>query len=91
MPWLLATAERGLAPDVPAPTRLRAEMLCAAIDDFARTTAERFHGGEAAPTAELLQRYARDHLREGAVSGAGYYRRSRSPGLFSLTDSSRKR
>ena len=66
MPWLLGMAERGLAADVPAPTRLRAEMLCAAIDDFARTTAERFHGGAAAPTAELLERYARDHLREGA-------------------------
>jgi hypothetical protein len=92
MPWLLATAERGLALDVPAPTRLRAEMLCAAIDDFARTTAERFPGGEAAPTAELLERYARDHLRKAAVSGAGYYRRSPSRGLLSLTDSgSRKR
>jgi hypothetical protein len=66
-------------------------MLCAAIDDFARTTAERFHGGEAAPTAELLERYARDHLREGAVSGAGYYRRSRSPGLLSLTDTGSKK
>jgi hypothetical protein len=87
MPWLLGMAERGLATDVPAPTRLRAEMLCAAIDDFARTTAERFHGGQAATTAELLERYARDHLREGAVTGAGYYRRSRSPALLSLTDS----
>jgi hypothetical protein len=63
MPWLLRMAKLGLAPDVPASTRLRAEMLCAAIDDFARTTAERFHGGATAPTAELLQHYARDHLR----------------------------
>ena len=54
MPWLLGMAERGLAADVPAPTRLRAEMLCAAIDDFARTTSERFQGGATAPTAELL-------------------------------------
>jgi hypothetical protein len=66
MPWLLGMAERGLADDVPAPTRLRAEMLVAAIDDFARTTAERFHGGQAAPTAELLERYAGDHLRAAA-------------------------
>ena len=66
MPWLLGMAEQGLAADVPAPTRLRAEMLCAAIDDFARTTAERFHGGATAPTGELLQLYARDHLRADA-------------------------
>jgi hypothetical protein len=66
MPWLLRIAQRGLAADVPAPTRLRAEMLCAAIDDLARTTAERFHGGATAPTADLLQDYARDHLRERA-------------------------
>jgi hypothetical protein len=66
--WLLGMAERGLAADVPAPTRLRAEMLCAAIDDFARRTGERFHRGATAPTAELLELYARDHLRD--VSGA---------------------
>ena len=68
MPWLLGMAERGLGEDVPDPTRLRAEMLCAAIDDFARTTAERFHDGAAAPTAELLALYARDHLQDGAGS-----------------------
>ena len=70
MPWLLGMAERGLAADVPAPTRLRAEMLCAAIDDFARTTSERFQGGATAPTAELLDQYARDHLRDGARPAA---------------------
>jgi Ion channel len=64
MPWLLGMAQRGLADDVSAPTRLRAEMLCAAIDDFARTTAERFHGEVDAPTAVLLERYASDHLRD---------------------------
>jgi hypothetical protein len=71
MPWLLGMAQRGLAADVPVPTRLRAEMLCLAIDDFARTTAERFHtGGVSGPTAELLERYAHDHLREGAGPAA---------------------
>ena len=64
MPWLLGMAQRGLADDVSAPTRL-AGMLCAAIDDFARSTAERFHGGVGVPTAVLLERYARDHLRDG--------------------------
>ena len=91
MPWLLGMAEQGLAPDVPAPTRLRAEMLCAAIDDFARTTAERFHGGESAPTAELLERYAQDHLRDAAMSPDGSDRGSRSPGLLSLTGSGSRR
>ncbi len=79
MPWLLGMAERGLAADVPAPTRLRAEMLCAAIDDFALTTAERFHGGATAPTAELLQLYARDHLREGARAAVVERVRSSAP------------
>ena len=68
MPWLLGMVGRGLAADVPAATRLRAEMLSAAIDDFARTTAERFHGGTEAPTAELLERYARDHLGDVRAS-----------------------
>jgi len=66
MPWLLALADEGPAGDVAAPTRLRARMLHAAIDDFARSTARRFHGGDAGTTAELLEHYARDHLCEPA-------------------------
>jgi len=66
MPWLLGLAQRGLEVDVPAPTRLRARMLCAAIDDFAHTTAERFHDGAVAQTADVLALYARDHLQDGA-------------------------
>jgi len=66
MPWLLALADEGLTDDVSAPTRLRARMLRAAIDDFARSTAKRFHGGDSGTTAELLEQYARDHLCEPA-------------------------
>jgi hypothetical protein len=64
MPWMLALADQGLDGDVAAPTRVRARMLHAAIDDFARATARRFHGGDSGTTAELLARYARDHLCE---------------------------
>jgi len=67
MPWLLGLAEHGLGEDVPDATRLRARMLCAAIDDFAHTTTQRFHDGAVAPTADLLALYARDHLQEGAA------------------------
>ena len=66
MPWLLALADQGLAGNVAAPTRLRARMLHAAIDDFASTTARRFHGGHSGTTADLLEHYARHHLCEPA-------------------------
>jgi ion channel len=69
MPWLLELVDRSVSDRVPAPTRLRARMLRAAIDDFGRTTATRFHGAGAPDTAALLARYARDHLRE-PVAGA---------------------
>ena len=51
MPWLLALADHGPTGDVAAPTRLRARMLHAAIEDFARSTARRFHGGHSGTTA----------------------------------------
>jgi hypothetical protein len=62
MPPLLRLAEAGCSEDVPEPVRLRATMLRAAIDDFARTTADRFHRSAAEGTHELLDDYARDHL-----------------------------
>jgi hypothetical protein len=62
MPALLRLAEAGCAEDVPEPVRLRATMLRDAIGDFARTTAERFHGSAAEGTGELLSDYAHDHL-----------------------------
>jgi hypothetical protein len=62
MPSLLRLAEAGCADDVSEPVRLRATMLRDAITDFARTTAERFHGSTAEATEELLDDYARDHL-----------------------------
>ena len=71
MPSLLRLAEAGCAEEAPAPVRLRATMLRDAIGDFARTTAQRFHGSAAEDTDELLADYARDHLLEDATGGAG--------------------
>ena len=62
MPALLRLADAGRAEGVAEPVRLRATMLRDAIDDFARTTAERFHGSAAEGTEELLDDYAQDHL-----------------------------
>ena len=75
MPSLLRLAEAGCGEGVPGPVRLRATMLRDAIDDFARTTAIRFHGSAAEDTEELLDDYARDHLLEGATGDAS----ARSP------------
>jgi hypothetical protein len=63
MPWLLELADRGAAREVPSATRLQSRMLRAAIDDFATTTATRFHGDTSGATADLLSRYGADHLR----------------------------
>jgi len=71
MPWLLALADHGLGEKVPPRTRLRARMLRAAIDDFARTTAQRFQSGDVGTTAELLAAYARDHRHCGELRSAG--------------------
>jgi hypothetical protein len=62
MPALLRLAEAGRAEGVPEPVRLSATMLRDAIDDFARTTSDRFHRSPAESTEELLDDYARDHL-----------------------------
>lgn len=62
MPSLLSLAEAGRAEGCPEQVRLRAEMLRIAIDDFASTTATRFHGSRAESTSELLADLARDHL-----------------------------
>lgn len=62
MPALLSLAEEGRAREASDAARLRATMLRTAIDDFARTTAIRFHGSRAESTEELLADYARDHL-----------------------------
>jgi hypothetical protein len=68
MPWLSLLAEQGLGADVPPRTQLRARMLRGAIDDFARTTAQRFRPREAGgTTAQLLAAYARDHRQRGEL------------------------
>jgi hypothetical protein len=62
-PYLRELAERGQRDHAAPRARLRARLLSEAIDDFAATTAERFHGTRAESTDELLRAYARDHLR----------------------------
>ena len=61
MPYLQRLAEGGAEPDVAAQSRLRAAMLRDAVDDFAATTADRFHRPGERSTSEILQAYARDH------------------------------
>jgi hypothetical protein len=62
MPSLLRLAEAGCSSGIAEPVRLRATMLRDAIEDFALTTAERFHGSAAESVEELLDDYAHDHL-----------------------------
>lgn len=64
-PHLLELARRGAEPGRPDRVRLRATMLHEAVDDFARTTAERFHRARGKSTKEALRGYARDHLQDG--------------------------
>jgi hypothetical protein len=63
MPTLLELAERGSEERLATAVHLRAAMLTDAIRDFARTTAQGFHGRHSDSTAELLAEYARDQLR----------------------------
>jgi len=62
MPDLVELADLGVRPGNPSPIRLRASMLQEAIDDFARTIAERFLSGQDHTTSEALQAFERDHL-----------------------------
>lgn len=58
LPWLLELVEHTLQEDVPPRTRLRARMLRAAIDDFARTASDGFRADGATTTAERLAAFA---------------------------------
>ena len=69
MPYLLALAERGISGPLGPGGTLRAAMLRQAIDDFAHTTAELFHGQPSRSAAEVLDAYARDHLQAPASRG----------------------
>ena len=65
MPYLLNLAERGASDSTPPSVRLRAVMLRGAIEDFALTTAELFHGRQSPSAATaVLDAYARDHLQK---------------------------
>ncbi len=61
--YLFELAERGDADGRALGVRLRATLLREAVDDFARTTASRFHGHTSDSTAEVLSAYTRDHMR----------------------------
>jgi hypothetical protein len=64
MPYLWRLAQQGAREEVDKRARMRAVMLRDAVADFAQTVAERFHGDPAEGTQELLDAYARDHLRD---------------------------
>jgi hypothetical protein len=58
-------------------------MLCAAIDDFAHTTAERFHGGAVTPDGgRACALRARPRRAESFVIGVDFYRRSPPAGVL---------
>ena len=60
--WKLAVAGTGEGGD--ERIRLRATILRDAVGDFAVTVADRFHGDETDETRQMLESYARDHMRE---------------------------
>jgi voltage-gated potassium channel Kch len=67
---LARMAEEGRAPDRPPAVRLRATVLRGAVDDFAETVASRFlRLPSATPAREVLDAYARDHLRQPSSDG----------------------
>jgi hypothetical protein len=68
MPYVWELAQQGAGDDTDDNVRLRAVMLSDAIGDFAVTVAERFHGDRNEGTEELLDAYARDHLRKPGES-----------------------
>ena len=61
MGHLLELAEKGERSGAPSEVRFHAATLRRAIDDFAASVAERFHGHRAGSTREVLEAYARDH------------------------------
>jgi hypothetical protein len=68
MPYMLELSERVADDEDSAGLRLRGALMREAIDDFALTTAERFHGHRSDSTLELLAAYSRDHLRGGPAT-----------------------
>jgi hypothetical protein len=63
-PYLARLAERYGDADQPQAVRLRAAVLRGALDDFSSTIASQYLGRSPTPTGEVLDAYARDHLRE---------------------------
>lgn len=63
LPYLAHLARKGQNKDLPEEVRLGADMLQAALDDFATTLATSFLLTDPTPTTKVLDTYARDHLR----------------------------
>ena len=63
-PYLLKLGDRGMEEDVSDVVRVRARLLREALEDLA-ATAGGFHRVEGDSPADLLEAYARDHLRSG--------------------------
>lgn len=67
-PYLLELAQRGDRDGMPDRVRFRARVLLESVADLASTTSG-FHGVRAATAAEMLDAYARDHLKTERVRG----------------------
>lgn len=67
LPYLDHLARSGQGKDLPDEVHLGADMLQAALDDFASTLTSRFLLTDEASTQEALEAYARDHHREALI------------------------
>lgn len=61
-PYILELADRATVAGTAEPLRFRARLMRQALDDFAATTAARFHGERAESTPAILHAYGRDHM-----------------------------
>ncbi|MEW6635203.1 MAG: potassium channel family protein [Actinomycetota bacterium] len=64
LPYLARLAESGADPDRPPRVRLGAAVLRRSLDDLAAVIGPRFLDLHSSPTGEVLEAYARDHLRK---------------------------
>jgi len=71
VPYLARLAEQADSADHPPQVRMRVAMLADALEDFSTTIGSGFLGMPSAPTAEVLQAYARDHLHGSSFRDGG--------------------
>lgn len=69
LPYLAHLARKGQDKELPEEVQLGADMLQAALDDFASTLSSRFLLLYHPTTTKVLEAYARDHLRETLSHG----------------------